>query len=129
MTIPFLCVIAAFLLNYLSKIPLMIAMGREKGGYDNKNPRDQQANIKGWGRRALGAHLNSFEVAPLFAASVFIGHLTNGNPEWMARLSVYFIVSRVLYIALYVADVDKLRSLVWASGILSSFAIALSSFY
>ncbi len=126
MTIPFFCVIAAFLLNYLSKIPVMMAMQAD-GKYDNKNPRDQQDRLTGWGRRALGAHLNSFEVSPLFASCVLIGHLTGGNMQWNAILSITFIVSRLVYIGLYLADLDSIRSLVWATGILCSFTIAFSS--
>lgn len=129
LTVPFLCTLAAFLLNYLSKMPVAIAMSREGKGYDNKTPRDQQAKLSGWGKRALAAHLNGFEVTPLFAACVFIGHLSQGNADVMSKLAILFVVSRVFYIGLYIADIDKIRSLVWATGILSSFAIALSSWF
>lgn len=129
MTIPFLCVLCAFLLNYLTKIPLMIAMGREGKGYDNKTPREQQMRLTGWGKRALAAHQNSFEVTPLFAACVFVGHLSQGNAQLSSILAVTFVLSRILYTILYLADLDKIRSLVWALGILCSFLISLSSFF
>lgn len=126
MTVPFLCVIGVFALNYFSKIPVMIAMQREGKGYDNKNPREQQARLQGWGKRAVGAHQNGFEVSPLFASCVLIGHLTEGDPTLMGWLAVTFVVSRIVYIALYLLDLDKFRSLVWGLGILCSFGIALS---
>lgn len=129
MTTPLFCVLLAFALNYLSKIPLMIAMSREGKGYDNKNPREQQARLTGWGKRALAAHQNSFEVAPLFAACVFVGHLTSGNPGLSSLLAIGFIMSRVLYIALYLTNRDMFRSLIWSSGILMSFGIALSRYF
>lgn len=127
MTTPLVCVLIAFLFNYLSKIPLVVAMAREGKGYDNKTPREQQARLTGWGRRALAAHQNSFEVVPLFAASVFVGHLTQGDAAWSSCLAVTFLVSRVLYTYFYVANLDYLRSASWMVGIFASFAIALSS--
>lgn len=129
MTIALASVLVAFLFNYLSKVPLALAMSKEGKGYDNKTPRDQQARLTGWGKRALAAHQNSFEVTPLFAACVFVGHLTNGNPFWSSCLAVTFLISRVLYTYLYLANVDAMRSVVWFVGILSSFGIALSSYY
>lgn len=106
----------------------MVAMSREGKGYDNKTPREQQARLTGWGKRALGAHQNSFEVTPIFASCVLIGHLSGGDPIWSSRLAVTFVVSRILYTALYLADLDKFRSLIWGLGLLTSFGIALSSF-
>lgn len=129
MTTPLFCVLIAFLFNYLSKIPLAMAMAKEGKGYDNKTPREQQARLQGWGRRAWAAHYNSFEVTPLFAACVFVGHLTQGNAFWSTILAVTFLVSRVVYTYLYLANRDALRSLVWFIGILSSFGIALSGWY
>ncbi len=125
MTIPFICVFAGFALNYLTKIPVALAMAREGKGYDNKSPREQQTRLTGWGKRALAAHQNSFEVAPLFAACVIIGHLTQGDEKWRAILSVAFIASRILYIGLYLADLDWLRSLAWMAGIACCFGTGL----
>ncbi len=120
MNIPFICVGVAFLLIYLSKIPLGIAMARQAEGYDNKFPRDQQNRLSGWGKRALGAHLNSIEAFAPFAAAVIISHISQANPVWTTRLALAFIVARVVYLALYLANLDKLRSLVWFVGILAT---------
>ena len=35
-----------------------MAMAQLPEGYDDKNPRDQQARLSGWGKRALPAHAN-----------------------------------------------------------------------
>ncbi len=107
----------------------MVAMSKEGKGYDNKTPREQQARLTGWGKRALAAHQNGFEVAPLFAACVFVGHLTAGNAYFSSLCSIVFVISRIAYIGLYLADLDKFRSLIWALGIVASFSIGLSSFY
>ena len=42
----------------LFKAPLAFAMNK-LGGYDNRHPRAQQAQLKGFGARALAVHQNS----------------------------------------------------------------------
>jgi uncharacterized MAPEG superfamily protein len=128
MTIPFLCVFIAFLLNMLSKGPVALAMLRQPDGYDNKRPRDQQAALEGWGRRAVAAHLNGFEAFPPFAVSVLIAAATGADPVWTTRLAVVFVAARLLYNAFYVLDLDLLRSAVWSVGFLSTCAIFLLPF-
>ena len=123
MTLPFNCILIAFLLAYFSKNPVAIAMRRQPGGYDNKHPRDQQAQLTGWGRRALGAHQNHFEAFPFFAAAVFIAYLGHGNPAWSARLAVIFVLCRVVYNILYIANWDRLRSSIWMIGWLCTLGL------
>lgn len=125
MTLPLICVLLMVVVTYLSKIPVMVAMAR-LGGYDNKHPRDQQARLTGWGRRALAAHQNSFEVFPVFAACVFVGQLSHGDPRLSGALAVLFVVSRLAYIGLYIGNLDRLRSLMWFVGIFSAMAIGLA---
>jgi len=116
MTIPLFCVFLAFLLTMASKGPVALAMARQPGGYDNKTPRDQQASLQGWGRRAVAAHLNGFEAFPAFAAAVLVASIAGGDPVWTTRFAVAFVIARTLYVPLYVFDVDRLRSLVWTVG-------------
>lgn len=112
MNIPFLCLGIAFLLLYLSKIPVAIAMNRE-GGYDNHHPRDQQARLEGWGRRAVAAHQNAFEAFAPFAAGVLVASLATANPIWTSRLAIAFVLFRIAYHGLYLADLPSLRSTAW----------------
>ena len=51
------CLFIAGLLHVVSKAPLAVAQSQSPGGYDNHNPRDQQAALEGWGKRALAASL------------------------------------------------------------------------
>lgn len=125
MTIPFLCVFIAFALVYLSKVPVAMAMARQPSGYDNSDPRGQQAELTGWGRRALASHQNGFEAFPAFAAAVLIAHLGGGDPVWAVRLSVVFVVARALYIPLYIFDLHSLRSTVWGLGFLATVGLFL----
>lgn len=116
MTIPFFCIFLTFLLNMVSKGPVAVAMARQTGGYDNKKPRDQQALLEGWGRRAVAAHLNGFEAFPAFAAAVLVAVAAGADPVWTTRLSIAFVVARALYLPLYVFDLDRVRSMVWTVG-------------
>ena len=118
MNIPFLCIFLAFLLNYLTKLPVGFAMAKMPGGYDNSEPREQQATLTGWGKRALGAHMNGFEIFPAFAAAVIMAHIVGVDEHKLTILSITFIISRLLYILLYLANKDRLRSLVWFVGVL-----------
>ncbi len=123
MTTPFVCVLIAFLLIYLPKVPLSVAMARQPGGYDNKVPRAQQAKLEGMGARARGAHYNGFEAFPPFAAAVIIAHLAGAADHRASILAIAFVVARALYIAAYLADLEYLRSAIWGIGLLCTVAL------
>lgn len=116
MTFVIACLIFAAILLPLSKAPLGIIQSRQPGGYDNRNPRAQQAALPPIGQRALAAHQNAFEAFPTFAAGVLIALWANAPIHTVQILCAIFIVARILHIVFYVADIDKLRSLVWMIG-------------
>lgn len=125
MTTPLLCIFIAFVLTVASKAPVALAMAREPAGYDNHNPRDQQATLTGWGRRAVAAHKNGFEAFPPFAAAVLVAVAAGADPAWTTRLAVVFVAARTLYTPLYIFDLDLLRSSVWTVGFLATAALFL----
>ena len=124
-SIPLLCLPIALALVYAPKIPLSVAMAREPEGYDNAMPRDQQAKLEGWGRRAAAAHANGFESFPIFAAGVLAASVTNASPHWAAIFAVTHVVMRALYPVVYVAGKAALRSAVWSVGFACSAALLL----
>lgn len=119
MPLPFLCILIAFALCYAPKWPLAIAQAREGGGYDHRNPRQQQDKLDGWGARARNAHLNSFESFPAFASAVIVAHLCGVDERRASILAIFFVVSRVVYIAVYLADLPRLRTTVFSLGMVS----------
>ncbi len=123
MTTPFLCVLIAYVLIYVPKIPLSLAMARQPGGYDNKHPRAQQAALEGMGARASAAHQNGFEAFPGFVAAVLVAHGSGANDHRMTVLCIAFVVARALYIAAYLANQDYLRSAIWGIGFLCTVAL------
>ena len=86
MTIPLFCILIGDVLPMVAKVPVAMAM-KQEGAYDNHLPREQQARLSGWGKRALAAHLNAFEAFPVFAAAVLVAHVGGGDATWATGLS------------------------------------------
>ncbi|WP_372876278.1 MAPEG family protein [Pseudomonas sp.] len=126
MSLPFWCIFISALLIFLAKAPVARAMQQESGTYDNHHPRSQQARLTGFGARALAAHLNSFEAFPLFAVGVLMTHVTQTHGLLVDVLALTFVVSRVLYLLFYWADMHWQRSLVWGAGLLCSLLLMLT---
>jgi len=123
LSLPLVCLPIAFALVYAPKIPLSVAMAREPDGYDNRSPRDQQAKLEGWGRRAVAAHANGFEAFPPFAAGVLACLVTGANPHWAGILAVTHVIARAIYPVLYIANLASLRSLVWSVGMATTVGL------
>jgi uncharacterized MAPEG superfamily protein len=113
MTIAYWCVLVAALLPFA-----FTGIAKFSGpGFNNKRPREFQAKLEGYRARAHWAHLNSIEAFPPFAAAVIIAqqlHVAQGRVD---ALALAFIACRVLYGALYMANLATLRSIVWAIGL------------
>jgi uncharacterized MAPEG superfamily protein len=124
----FYWIVASFGLIYLCKVPVALAMFKEKGGYDNHHPREQQAKLTGWGKRALGAHMNSFESFPIFAIGILVAHETGAPASIIHLLGGVHIVSRILYLGFYLMNFAFLRSTVWTIGIVASALLYFSKF-
>lgn len=122
-SIPLVCLPIGFALVFLPKIALSLAMAKQPEGYDNNSPRDQQARLTGWGRRAAAAHANGFESFPAFAAGVLATQVTGASPHWAAIFSITYVVARTLYAVAYLADVGLLRSAIWTISFACSVAL------
>ncbi|RRJ82975.1 MAPEG family protein [Aestuariirhabdus litorea] len=125
MSVALYCLVAAALLIIVSKVPVALAM-HQLQGYDNLEPRRQQARLEGWGFRALSAHQNSIEAFPLFAAGVLVAVQAGASPGAVDALAVTFVVARLIYNALYLLNLGTLRSLSWGVGLGCSLALMLS---
>jgi uncharacterized MAPEG superfamily protein len=125
MSIPFWCVFISALLIYVARMPVARAM-KEQGGYNNHLPRQQQAQLTGFGARALAAHQNSIEAFILFAVGVLMAHTTQTMGWLIDLLAIIFVIARVLYLGFYLADRPSLRSLVWLVGLVCSLLLMIS---
>ena len=125
MSIPFWCVLISALLIFVARMPVAKAM-KEQGGYNNHLPRQQQAQLTGFGARALAAHQNSFEAFILFAVGVLMAHTTQTAGWLIDGLAIVFVLARVAYLLCYIADLAWQRSLMWLIGLLCSLLLMLS---
>lgn len=117
MTVPMICVLVAFALIYVAHVPGLIARTQDSGGFNNRQPRTQQAGLSGWGARAVAGHANAHEAFAPFAAAVIVNHLAGGDLRVASILSIGFVACRVAYHVAYLLDVDYLRTLVWFLGL------------
>ncbi|WP_431256293.1 MAPEG family protein [Roseateles chitinivorans] len=126
MTIANYCLIAVCLMPLLCAwIAKSRGMGRPRreGGFDNHDPRAWLSRQTGWQARAHAAQQNSFEALPLFIAGVLAAQQMQHAQSRIDLLAIAFVITRVVYVALYIADRPNLRSLAWAVG--TALAVAL----
>jgi len=98
---------------------------RQFGRVDNKEPRVQAALLTGAGARAVAAQGNSWEALALFSAAL-LAVLAAGIPlSEIATLALVYTALRVVYVPLYLGNLDSLRSLVFIAG----FGICMYLFY
>jgi uncharacterized MAPEG superfamily protein len=116
MDISIWCVIAVFVIGYLPRFPVLKDTLRQEGHIDLGHPRIQQARLKGLGARAQAAHLNTVEAFAPFAAAVWVAHHYGVDPGWRDLLAVTFVISRVLFIVAYLADLNPWRTVIWCVG-------------
>jgi uncharacterized MAPEG superfamily protein len=122
-----ICLLIAVILPYAAKIPLAMAMTK-LGRYDNNHPREQQAQLTGFGARALAGHQNAFESLIIFGIAVLTALVTNNVTDLVALLAIVHVVARLVYHVLYLLNFGTLRSLSWFVGIGASIGILCQGF-
>jgi len=129
-TIAYWCVLVAALLPlacaWLAKYQ-GIGKPRREGGFDNADPRGWLARQQGWKARANAAQANSFEALPFFIGAVIIAHQLGATQARLDILAVLFVTLRIIYIAMYVADLATVRSAIWALALLVNIGILFSA--
>lgn len=121
------CLFIAMLLPYLAKGPVAWAMAKA-GGYDNHHPRSQQAQLTGFGARALAGHQNAFESLLIFGLAVLTVIATGKVTPMAEWLAIVHILARFAYQILYLLNKGTLRSLSWFVAIFSAFGIFFQAF-
>ena len=123
MTVPFWTVVVASLLPIFTAFLGGYYRGKQFGEFDNKYPRLQAAGMTGIGARVLAAQQNSWEALAIFAPAVIISHLAGVTGQAASIACLVFIAARLLYIAAYIGNWDKLRSLVFIVGLGASLSL------
>ena len=128
MQIAFFCVLVAGLLPYVYTGVSKVAGPR----YDNRDVRQWQGGLSGPAYRAYAAHLNSFEAFPFFAAAVLAAAVAGADAALVNQLAIAFVVLRLVYFGVYLANLATLRSLVWFAGmgcVITIFATAIQAMH
>lgn len=98
---------------------------KQLGSVDNKEPRTQSMKLTGAGARAVAAQANSWEALAVFSAAILAVFISGIDMQRIATLAIVFVALRIAYIAVYLADQDKLRSLIFLVG----YGICMYLFY
>jgi uncharacterized MAPEG superfamily protein len=96
---------------------------RREGGFDNVDPRAWLAKQTGWAARANAAQANTFEALPFFFAAVIIAQQLGAIQSRLDLLAAAFVVLRIIYVMMYLADMQRTRSAVWTVAFLVNIAI------
>lgn len=113
------CVLIAALLPYV-----LAGIAKSDGKVDNRDPRG--ADYKGFRRRALAAHQNSFKAFPFFVAAVIIAVMQGAPLAAVNVMAGLYVLTRIIYAAMYLADLATARSIVWGLAMLLNVAIFVS---
>lgn len=100
---------------------------RREGGFDNHNPREWLARQQGYRARANAAQANCFEALPLFIGAVLYALLMQAPAARIEALAGLWLLLRVAYVALYLADKPAARSVVWTLALASNVGILFST--
>ena len=125
-TVAYWCVLVAALLPIVCAwIAKSGTLGKPpaQGGYDNSDPRSWLARQGDWRARANAAQANSFEALPFFIGAVIIAHQLGASQLRLDVLAFLYIVLRLLYIMMYVADLATVRSVLWTLALVANIAI------
>jgi uncharacterized MAPEG superfamily protein len=95
------------------------------GSIDNKEPRTQSLQLTGAGARAVAAQGNSWEALALYSAAVLALVIAGVDLNTVATHALIIAALRVVYVPLYIMNIDMLRSLAF----LGSFGLCMYFFY
>ncbi|HLT40581.1 MAG TPA: MAPEG family protein [Enhygromyxa sp.] len=121
--VPYAALLAAVMLIYIPRIFVARGQAQQPEGYDNANPRAQQAKLTGQAARAQAAHNNAIEAFAPFAAGVLACKIGGVDADEIALLSIAFVGLRTIYLVMYLKNLATIRSVVWSLGFLVSLAL------
>jgi len=130
-TVAYWCVLVAAILPIVCAAIAkygMMSTPRREGGYDNHNPRGWLVRQSDWRGRANAAQANTFEALPFFFAAVIIAHQLQAGQTQLDILALLFIVLRIAYVMMYVADLATARSAIWALALFVNIGILFSGY-
>lgn len=96
--------------------------------FDNRHPRDQQAELTGVAARVLAAQKNAWEALIFYSAVTLLAFYSSVNLRELSGAAILFLACRVLHPIFYALDMAVFRSLIFMVGWLSCVYIAIRAF-
>ncbi|KAJ1988848.1 hypothetical protein H4R33_002281 [Dimargaris cristalligena] len=125
------CVLAALVLWILTLIPLYLSRrsaDKRREGYDHATPRIHYEHLSDTDLRTIGAHSNTMEAFTLFALGVAFNRFGNGHPLVADAICIIFILTRMIYIIMYLLGFTLIRTLFWIGGFLATLTLYILPF-
>lgn len=119
--------VAIFVLLCLCVLPYVMALisgyyrRQQLGRYDNKNPRQQYAQLEGAGARAVAAQQNAWEALIIYSEALLAVAASRVEITYLAEAALVVLAARILHGVFYLANLDKLRSLAFLIAIVPCF--------
>jgi uncharacterized MAPEG superfamily protein len=110
------------LVGALMPYPLVI-MAKAHKDYDNADPRNPAALSTPFRRAAFGAHANSLEAIPLFAAAVLLAGFRHAPAQAVDIAAGVWLAARLAYVGCYLKGLASARSMLWMVGTIASVTI------
>lgn len=86
------------------------------GQVDNKNPRQQNAQLTGLGQRAISAQANAWEALIIYGVALLAVSISGVAVEKYAALTLLVLILRIAHGVFYIANWDILRSISFIAG-------------
>jgi uncharacterized MAPEG superfamily protein len=96
--------------------------------FDNRHPREQQAELTGVAARILAAQKNAWEALIFYSAVTLLAFYSSVNLRELSGAAILFLACRVLHPIFYALDLALFRSLIFIVGWLSCVYIAVRAF-
>jgi uncharacterized MAPEG superfamily protein len=114
------------LVGALMPYPLVI-MAKAHKDYDNADPRNPAALSTPFRRAAFGAHANSLEAFPLFAAAVLLASFRHAPAQTVDIAAAVWLVARLAYAGCYLKGLASARSTLWGVATAASLTILVTA--
>lgn len=94
---------------------------KQLGKVDNQHPREQYAQLRGPGARAVAAQQNAWEALIIYSAALLAVVASNLEVKYLAEAALIVLFARILHAIFYLAALDKLRTLSFLLAIVPCF--------
>ena len=98
----------------------------EGASYDNRDPRKQQSELTGLGRRAVNSMNNHAEGFPFFAIAVALNIAVRGPNHGSLAVAITALAHaafRLGHLVAYLADIDAVRSIMFTGGLVCNWVL------